>query len=206
VRGRGKRALPSVRSQLVIALLNDARWRLQTNAGRLALLVAAADYATGDLSFKVSHADWAARAKVSKKSIDRLAEDATGIELLTRSRQRRDDGMLGTYTYRFDPCLLGDMVSPGTRGHGDASSSGDMVTPQEVQVKALGKNRVVGTTGVGVTSNVDGERSGYELRDGTSSRIEDGSVENRSRASSDFLDDETRRMAEKFAAEGRRRP
>jgi hypothetical protein len=145
--------------------MNDARWKRQTNCGRLVLLVAATDFVTEDLSFKVAHGDWAATAGVSERTVDDVAADATGIGLLVRSRLRRQaDGMLGTYTYRFDPDLLGATTAPGTRRNHFGSSSGAVTAPQEVQVKALGKNdNGGGTTDVVDSSSLDHVGGGDDI-------------------------------------------
>ena len=187
MRGRGKRALPSLRNALAIALMNDARWRAQRPSGRLALLVAAADYATDDLSFAVSHGEWGKRAgDVGERTMDDLAADATGCGLLSRSRQRKPDGMLGTYSYRFDPDLLPADLAGGTTRRFGGSSCGADLAGQELQAKALSKEAV------GVLDAVEGSDVGGEAN-----------VASRARTTSAFLADEERAMAEQFAVEVR---
>jgi len=129
--------------------MDDARWKAQRPSGRLALLVAAADYATDDLSFAVSHGEWGKRAGgIAERTMDDIAADATGCGLLSRSRQRRDDGMLGTYSYKFDPDLLPtDLAGGTTRRFGGSSCGADLAGQRRSRLKsALTESTSVGTT------------------------------------------------------------
>jgi hypothetical protein len=134
--------------------MNDARWKAQRPSGRLALLVAADDYVTDDLSFTVSHREWGERAGgIAERTMDDVAADATGCGLLSRSRQRKPDGMLGTYSYRFDADLLPAHLAGGTRRRFGGSSCGADLAGQRRKKE---KNALTESTNGGTTSTAHG--------------------------------------------------
>lgn len=153
MRGRGARALPSTRNKLALALVADARWRALTPSGRLALVVAANAYATDDLSFDREHGEWAALARIGITALEEALLDATGCELISRSRKRRRDGMLGGYTYRFDAVLLAPESGGGARPGIRASSGGPESGGQRRRKK---NNALTESTSVGSTTTAHG--------------------------------------------------